>query len=98
MRLIKPLSSGKRNNRGLSLPGCGLGVSVPISIKPKPKAESSSNSIASLSKPAARPTGLGNLIPKTSRSRLFPFGLCKAATMLFTNGIAKAIFIKRKVK
>jgi hypothetical protein len=68
MRLIKPLSSGKRNKRGLSFPGWALGVSVPISIKPKPNAESSSNIFASLSKPAASPTGFGNFIPKTSRS------------------------------
>jgi hypothetical protein len=37
-------------------------------MNPKPKFESSLYKTAFLSTPAARPTGLGNLIPKTSRS------------------------------
>ena len=35
-------------------------------IKPKPKAANSSNSLASLSKPAAKPTGLSNVKPNNS--------------------------------
>ena len=69
MRLIIPLSSLSLKRRGFGLPSCGLGVTVPISIKPKPKLASSLYSLASLSKPAARPTGLGKRIPKTSRSK-----------------------------
>ena len=62
------LSSFKRNNLFLGFPICPFGVTVPISIKPNPKLDSSLKRSAFLSKPAARPTGLGNLIPNTSRS------------------------------
>ena len=37
-RLIKAASAGKRNKRGLGLPGCGSFVTVPASMKPKPSA------------------------------------------------------------
>jgi hypothetical protein len=66
--LIMALSFFNRNNLGFSLPFCGFGVTVPISINPKPKHESSSMKDAFLSKPAAKPIGFGNLIPKTSVS------------------------------
>jgi hypothetical protein len=56
------------NNLFLALPGWGLGVKVPISMKPNPKSLSSLYNLASLSNPAASPTGLLNFNPKTSRS------------------------------
>ena len=67
MRLIRLWSATRRNRRGEGLPGCGSGVTVPISTNENPKAPSASNASASLSKPAAMPTGVGNLIPKTVR-------------------------------
>ena len=64
--LIIPESSVNLNNLGLGFPSCAFGVKVPISINPNPKQESSSiNFKASLSNPAAKPTGLENFIPKT---------------------------------
>ena len=73
MRLINPASIGKRNIRGFGLPSCANGVMVPISMKPNPKFESSLYNLASLSKPAAKPTGFGNFIPKTVRSNRLSF-------------------------
>ena len=64
------LSSINLNNLGFSFPGCPTGVSVPISIKPNPIQANSSMSFASLSKPAANPTGFGNFSPNNSRSSL----------------------------
>ena len=58
-RLITASSRRRRNTRGRGLPGCGCGVTVPISTKPKPSARSASGTSHCLSKPAARPTGLG---------------------------------------
>jgi len=40
MRLMMPSTRGRRNMRGLGLPGCGRSVTVPISICPKPSAAS----------------------------------------------------------
>ena len=54
----------ERNMRGLRLPLCARGVSVPTSTKPKPMARSSRGTRASLSKPAAMPTGLGKSRPE----------------------------------
>ena len=58
------------NNLGFGFPIWGNGVTVPISTKPKPKEPSSSNKVASLSKPAASPTGLGNFKPNKFLSNL----------------------------
>ncbi len=66
MRLIIASCSGKRNKRGLGLPGCARGVTVPTSIKPKPSLSRPTKCSAFLSKPAAKPTGLGNFKPITS--------------------------------
>ena len=44
-------------------------MSVPTSTKPNPKASVASNASAFLSKPAARPTGLGKSSPKTFVAR-----------------------------
>ena len=66
---INPLSLGNLNIRGFGLPGCATGVRVPTSIKPNPKWLNSLNSFASLSKPAAKPTGLGKSIPNTFRCK-----------------------------
>ena len=65
MRLMTALSSESRNNRGFGLPDCGLGVSVPTSTKPNPRLSICSNTSASLSKPAAKPTGLRKSSPAT---------------------------------
>src|SRR6185437_5130162 len=46
----------------------------PISTKPKPNVSSSSRYFAFLSKPAARPTGFENVIPKTSFEKI-PWGV-----------------------
>ncbi len=59
-RLITARSRGRRNTRGLGLPGCGSGVTVPISAKPQPSRKMASGTRASLSKPAAIPTGFGS--------------------------------------
>ncbi len=71
--LIIAWSFFKRNNLFLGLPSWPLGVNVPISIKPKPKLESSLYNFASLSKPAAKPTGFLNFNPKTSVSNCLFF-------------------------
>ena len=65
-----PWSANNRKRRFLGFPSWGFGVRVPISIKPNPKLESSLYSLASLSKPAARPIGFGKRIPNTWRSSL----------------------------
>ncbi|EXI74044.1 MAG: hypothetical protein AW07_02182 [Candidatus Accumulibacter sp. SK-11] len=63
MRLMIACRSGIRNIRGRGFPGCGRGVTVPTSMKPKPSAASASMCSPFLSRPAARPTGLGNSSP-----------------------------------
>ena len=63
--LITALSSFSRNTLGLSFPGCGAGVTLPISTKPKPALRRPSTASPCLSKPAAKPTGLGNWRPNT---------------------------------
>ena len=67
-RLMIARSAGSRKMRGRGLPAWGWGVTVPISTNPKPRAESSWNASPLRSKPAARPIGLGNRSPNTSRS------------------------------
>ncbi len=62
-RLIAARSSVSRNRRGRGLPGCGRGVAAPTSRKPKPARISGASATAFLSKPAARPTGLGSASP-----------------------------------
>src|SRR6185312_10319908 len=69
-RLTSAASSPRRNRRGRGLPGCGRGVTVPISTKPKPKRSIASGTSASLSKPAASPTGFGNSRPQSLMARL----------------------------
>ncbi len=63
MRLIRALSAGSRNRRGCGLPSCATGVTVPTSMNPKPRQARPSMCFPSLSKPAARPTGLGKSRP-----------------------------------
>ena len=70
MRLIIASSLGNLNNLGFGFPSCGFGVNVPISINPKPKADNSLYNFASLSKPAAKPIGLGKLSPINCLERL----------------------------
>ncbi|MNT68482.1 hypothetical protein D3C72_2067190 [compost metagenome] len=70
MRLMMAVASGRRNSRGFGLPGCGRGVTVPISTKPKPSWPKPSMASPFLSRPAARPTGLGNSSPITFTGRL----------------------------
>src|SRR5690242_19330267 len=67
-------ASGSRKRRGVGLPGCGRGVTPPSSMKPKPSAASASTFCASLSSPAASPTGLGKSRPmtRTGASRIGP--------------------------
>ena len=62
--MIAP-SLPSRKTRGRGLPGCGRGVTVPISAKPSPMASTAPTTRASLSKPAAMPSGLGNVRPHT---------------------------------
>ena len=69
-RLITASSASSRNRRGRGLPGCGSGVTVPTSTKPKPSRSSASGTSAFLSKPAAMPTGLGNVRPKACTREL----------------------------
>ena len=69
-RLITASSASSRNRRGRGLPGCGRGVTVPTSTKPKPSRSSGSGTSAFLSKPAASPTGLGNVRPNASHAQL----------------------------
>jgi hypothetical protein len=80
MRLIRALSFGRRNRRGLSLPAWAFGVTVPISTKPKPKVSSSRRYNRIFIKPAPRPTGFlkwspncctGTCFGANSRARLF---------------------------
>src|SRR5471030_2083174 len=58
--------------RGLGLPGCGRGVTVPIPRKPKPMAASASMYSPFLSRPAARPSALGNSRPMSLTLRAGP--------------------------
>jgi hypothetical protein len=60
-------SSRSRNSRGFGLPGCACQVTVPTSTNPNPSAAHAGSARPSLSSPAARPTGLGNLMPNTVR-------------------------------
>ena len=69
MRLITARSSANRNSRGFGLPACGCGVMEPTSAKPKPRPSTPSGTSASLSKPAASPSGLGKRSPATSTAR-----------------------------
>ncbi|MCY1182282.1 hypothetical protein D9M73_228360 [compost metagenome] len=65
MRLMMASAWGRRNRRGLGLPGCGRGVTVPISTKPKPSWAKPSMAAPFLSRPAASPTGFGKSRPMT---------------------------------
>ena len=93
IRLIIPLSFCSLNNLGLGFPACGNGVTVPISINPKPKDDNSLNSFESLSKPAAKPTGLSNFSPNTSRSKLVSLTLNIKRKTHVLPGIMLIIFI-----
>ena len=66
MRLTSACAEVIRNIRGRGFPDCGNGVTVPSSRNPKPSAASPSTAFASLSSPAARPTGLENERPIAS--------------------------------
>ena len=66
IRFISACAEVSRNMRGRGFPDCGNGVTVPSSRNPKPSAASPSTAFASLSSPAARPTGLGNERPIAS--------------------------------
>ena len=72
--LLKPIlltsarSAVSRNIRGLGFPGCARAVTVPTSTNPNPSAASPRVPRASLSNPAARPSGPGNSSP-SARTR-----------------------------
>jgi hypothetical protein len=84
------------NNLFFGLPSWAFGVTVPISIKPKPKVENSLYKRAFLSKPAAKPTGFGKLIPNNLVS-IFEFFKEKIFDVIDeTNGSLKIILVKRK--
>ena len=73
MRLISACACGRRNRRGRGLPGCGRGVTVPTSMKPKPSRASASMCSPFLSRPAARPTAVGERRgPSTRTGRRLP--------------------------
>ena len=74
------------------------GVKVPISINPKPSIAISSISLASLSKPAASPTGFLNFNPKTSRSKLGSSNWKVDLTNNLIIGRLKVNLVKSKVK
>ncbi len=78
-RLMTASSSASRNSRWPELPGCGRGVTVPASTNPKPSASMASQTSACLSKPAARPTGLGKSRPHTEVARIGSSGLARRA-------------------
>ena len=63
IRLISARSRGRRNIRGFGLPGCGCAVTVPTSTNANPSMPSASGPRASLSNPAARPSGPGRSRP-----------------------------------
>ena len=74
--LISASSSSNRNTLGFSFPNCLRGVTVPTSTNPNPKLKMELYTSASLSKPAAIPTGLGIFFPKISISiDLFLIGI-----------------------
>ena len=78
---MSPAHSGTRKMRGFGFPGCARAVIVPTSAKPNPSASHAGSATAFLSKPAASPTGLGNVTPKTVRaSRGSGFGANFAST------------------
>ena len=90
-RLISACWWGYRKRRGLGLPGCGRAVTVPISANPNPSASQAGRARAFLSIPAARPTGLGKVMPATVRGRggtafpavnLMRFGQCDPASSI----------------
>ena len=68
-RLITARSLGRRNNRGLGLPGCATGVAAPSSRNPKPQAAKPFSACAFLSNPAAKPIGFGNASPASCAFR-----------------------------
>ena len=102
--LLKPIlliiaeSSFSLNNRFFGFPSCPTGVRVPISIKPKPKFDNSSYNLASLSKPAANPTGFLNLSPKTSVSNRLSSTKYKDLEIDAKPGILESERINEKVK
>ena len=98
IRLIMAWSSLRRNNLFLGFPACPFGVSVPISINPNPKLDNCLYKTAFLSKPAARPTGLGNFKPNTSLSKLGCSTLYKLLIIRGTPGIAERNLIIKKEK
>jgi hypothetical protein len=63
IRLINARSAGNRNSRGLGFPDCGSAVTVPTSTNAKPRAPRAHSPTASLSKPAASPSGPGSSRP-----------------------------------
>src|SRR5579872_1691328 len=63
IRLISARSAGNRNIRGRGFPGWARAVTVPTSTNPKPRAPSPDVARASLSNPAASPSGPGNSSP-----------------------------------
>ena len=96
--LIIASSFIKRNILFFGFPSCGNGVNVPISIKPKPKFVNSLYNLASLSKPAANPTGFVKFNPKTFLSRRLSFKTKKCFKNLSTPGIKLEYFIRLKTK
>ncbi len=58
-RLISASAWGRRNMRGLGLPGCAFGVTVPTSTKPKPMAPRPSMQRAFLSRPGGQAHAVG---------------------------------------
>ena len=65
---ISAWSSTKRKTLGLGFPYWARGVTVPTSTKPNPSLNKELYTSASLSKPAAIPTGLGIFFPNISIS------------------------------
>ena len=89
-RLITAWSASRRNRRGRGLPGCGCGVTPPTSTKPKPSRNSASDTSAFLSKPAARPTGLGNVRPNAARASFASSGAGRGSGASFERAAAPA--------
>ena len=65
------------NILGLGFPYCLTGVTVPISTNPNPNLNSELYTSALLSKPAAKPIGLGNFLLNALISSISSFSVLK---------------------
>ena len=99
--LLKPIrfttarSAGSRNIRGRGLPGCARAVTVPTSTNAKPSAPSASAPRASLSNPAASPSGPGRSRPSARTRRTGSRGASQRRSNQATPGSVPAARISQ---